>query len=227
MHNRTLIVAGQLLGLALGALAVLALLGLGVGPKLWGYRTLTVLTGSMRPSMPEGSLIVQTPVPLHRVRVGDVVTYRIPVDDRRVVTHRVVEIVVPGDRPVVRTKGDANGAPDPWLARLDGAHTWKVRFAVPKAGYVVQALRRPLGRRVTVLVVPALLAVVWLRDIWARRPDRRPLPHPAAVVADVTPAVGQRRWRYIVAVATLVAVVLVDDRRRSGVFRHPSWRNVG
>ncbi len=226
MHKR-LIVMGQLLGLALGALAVLALLALGFGPRLVGYRTVTVLTASMRPSMPEGSLIVQTPVPLQRVGVGDVITYRIPVDDRRVVTHRVVEVVVAGARPVVRTKGDANAGPDPWVARLEGTHTWKVRFAVPKAGYAVQALRHPLARRLTMLVVPALLAVVWLRDIWAPRADRHP-PRPVrAGAAQVSPTAGSRRWRYAVAVGALVAVALVANHPRRRFVRRARWGNVG
>jgi len=180
MVKRILKLTGRLFVLAVGACSVLVVVLLGLGPRLGGYRVVTVLTASMRPSMAEGSLLVQTPIPVDQVRVGDVITYRIPVEDRRIVTHRVIEVVVGGDHPVVRTKGDANNAPDTWVAQLDGQRTWKVRFAVAKAGYGVQALSRPLAQRVTLLAVPAMLAVVWLRDIWAPR-DRRPRADPSVL----------------------------------------------
>lgn len=226
MRKPILTLTGQLLGLALGASAVLALLLVGVGPGFGGYRTMTVLTGSMRPSMPEGSLIVQTPVPLEQIRVGDVISYRIPVDDHRVVTHRVVEVVAGGDQPVVRTKGDANAAPDPWVARLDGDRTWKVRFAVAKAGYVVQALRDPVAQRLSLFVVPAVLALVWLWHIWA--PHDRTSPAPAGTEPHPSRASQPQvvhPWRFVLALAGLGALVVMDRSMRSAARRHVVRRN--
>lgn len=179
---------GRLFGAALVVLAALVFLVLALGPRSGRYQTVTVLTGSMRPSMPEGSVLVATPVPLDRLGVGDVVTYRIPVEDRRVVTHRIVEIVRGGDRPVVVTKGDANAAPDPWVAELKGGHAWKVTAVVPKAGYALHALRMPLVTRLVLPVVCALLALLWLRDIW-REDDQAPAPAIAAAAVASTSAV--------------------------------------
>ncbi|MGI8684116.1 MAG: signal peptidase I [Acidimicrobiales bacterium] len=216
MHHRILTLTGQFLGLVLGAFAVFAVVTLGLGPTFGGYRVMTVLTASMRPSMPEGSLMVQTPVPLDQVVVGDVITYRIPVDDRRVVTHRVVEVVAGGDHPVVRTKGDANNAPDTWLAQLTGDRVWKMRFAVPKAGYGVQALRRPLAQRLTLLAVPFVLALVWLRDIWVPRDRPRPASPGAAPnppIASAPPVLG--RWRVVLALSALGALAALDRPART------------
>ena len=171
--------ASRIAGLALVAVCLLTLLAIGLGPHSGAYRTLTVLSASMRPTIPEGSVAVVTPVPLGQVRVGDVITYRIPVGDRRVVSHRVVEVVEGGDHPVVRTRGDANPAPDPWLARLDTGPAWRVRAAVPKLGYLIQSLRQPLLAKLATWLVPALLALIWLAEIWfpGRRAGRpRPLP---------------------------------------------------
>ena len=170
--------AGRLVGLVLVGLCLLTLVAVGLGPRTGAYRTLTVLSGSMRPTIPEGSVVVVTPVALGQVRVGDVITYRIPVDDRRVVSHRVVEVVEGGDHPVVRTQGDANAAPDPWLARLDSEPAWRVRAAVPKLGYLIQSLRRPALANMLTWLVPALLALIWLADIWfpTRRRVHRPVP---------------------------------------------------
>ncbi|MDQ3945170.1 MAG: signal peptidase I, partial [Actinomycetota bacterium] len=178
--------AGRIAGLALVAICLLTLLALGLGPRTGAYRTLTVLSASMRPTLPEGSVIVVTPLPLGKVRVGDVITYHIPVDDRRVVSHRVVEVVEGGHHPVVRTKGDANPAPDPWLARLDTEPAWRVRAAVPKLGYLIQSLRRPPLASLATGLVPALLALIWLTEIWfpgRRRTDRTIAGHRASTAS--------------------------------------------
>ncbi|MBV8984731.1 MAG: signal peptidase I [Acidimicrobiia bacterium] len=163
-------------------LSVLALVLIGLGPLSGRYRLLTVLSGSMRPTAPQGSVVVETPMPLSTVRVGDVISYHIPVGDHRVVTHRIVEIRSRGASPVVVTKGDANRAPDPWVATLHGEVAWRMRFAVPGLGWTIRALRSPLLHRITTLGVPLLLAAVWIGAIWRPRPasDRRPgreLPH--------------------------------------------------
>jgi signal peptidase I len=153
-------------GMAAMALSALALVLLGLGPHTGRYGTATVLSASMRPTIPEGSVVVVTPLAAPELREGDVIMYRIPEEDRRVVAHRVVEIVERGDQPVVRTQGDANPEPDAWLARLDGDTLWQVRGAVPVLGHAVQALRHPWARPLSVGVVPVVLAVLWLRDIW-------------------------------------------------------------
>lgn len=140
---------------------------LAIGPHTGRYRTLTVLTGSMRPSAPPGSVVVVTPIPLSQVRPGMVLTYQIPVLDHRVVTHRVVTVKDQGTtHPTITTKGDANGAPDPWEATLGGGPAWQERFALPHVGALVQALRSPAVHAVAVWGVPSLLAALWLVRIW-------------------------------------------------------------
>ena len=151
--------------LVAAALVFLAFVGL--GPRTGRYAVLTVLTGSMRPTAAPGSLAVVTPVPIRTLRVGDVITYRIPVDDHRVVTHRIVEIRDEGTgQPTVRTKGDANDSADPWTATLQGDVAWELRFDLPRFGTLVRALRSPVVHDLTVGLVPLALAAVWLVQIW-------------------------------------------------------------
>lgn len=161
-----------------GIACVAFLLAVGVGPRTGRYATLTVLSGSMRPEIPEGSVVVVTPLRPDQVRVGQILTYAVPEGDHRVVSHRVVELVRGGDRPVIRTQGDANNAPDPWLAEIDDDTVWQVRYSVPYVGRMINWLRQPLVHRVTVMVVPTLLAVIWLVDIWRPEPEM-----PAGVAA--------------------------------------------
>jgi len=153
------------LGAALVAFAALALI-----PHTGLYRPETVLSGSMRPDFGPGDMVIVTPEPARNVRVGQVISYHIPVGDHHVQTHRVVQILRGGQHPVVRTKGDANNARDPWTARLDGSTAWRVRLVVPKFGWVIVWLRDPYLRFLSVLLAPALFALVGLWRIWSE-PD--------------------------------------------------------
>src|SRR3954452_14875481 len=101
------------------AVAVFALLA--VGPHLLGYRTMTMLTGSMTGTIDGSDVTVVTALPVEDVEPGMVITYHIPIDDHHVVTHRVVSATHNADGTVtVQTKGDANDAADPWQAVLQG-----------------------------------------------------------------------------------------------------------
>ena len=153
------------------ALAVLVAAAL--GPRLGLYRTETVLSGSMRPTFSPGDVIVVTPEPTAAIRVGQVVSYQIPIGDHHVESHRVVKLTTRGERPVIETKGDANTAPDPWTARLTPGRAWRERFVIPKLGWLIIWLRQPMVQRIAVLIVPMLLAAWWLVGIW------RPRPHPS------------------------------------------------
>src|SRR3954470_14592829 len=99
------------------AVAALALGLLAVGPHVFGYRTMTMLTGSMAPAIDPGDVVVTTPLDVSDVSEGMIISYHIPVDDHRVVTHRVIDVTHASDGTVtVHTQGDANADPDPWTA---------------------------------------------------------------------------------------------------------------
>ena len=171
------------LGAALAVFVLLALL-----PHTGLYRPETVLSGSMKPYFSPGDMIIVTPEPSRDVRAGQVISYHIPVGDHHVQTHRVVRVLRGGEHPVVRTKGDANDALDPWTARLDGSTAWRVRLVVPKLGWMVSALRDPLVRLLTVFVAPALFALVALWRIWSdpgegEKEEASDAPSPASPLA--------------------------------------------
>jgi len=156
---------------AVAVAAVAVLLLVGVGPRVADYRTLVMLTGSMSPDYPAGSLLVATPQRAVDLAPGDVLTYHMPIDDHQVVTHRVVEVDRQGDVVLVRTKGDANTAPDPWVARITDDTVWTIRGAVPRAGQLIQSARSPAVRPIVTLALPGL-AVGWLLvGIWRKEPE--------------------------------------------------------
>jgi signal peptidase I len=146
--------------------ALVLLLTLGVLPHLGLYRPVTVLSGSMRPTFAPGDMVMVVPEPVSAVRVGQVISYQVPVGIHQVETHRVVRILQGGAHPVVQTKGDANNYPDPWTARLEGATAWRLVAVVPHLGYLVNWLRSPAGRTAAIVVAPALLALLVLLELW-------------------------------------------------------------
>ena len=151
--------------------AVLAFLVLALGPHLLGYRTMTMLTASMAPEIDPGDVTVVTPIAISEVTEGMVITYHKPVDDRSLVTHRVVSVETGPDSSVqIQTKGDANDAIDPWTASLLGDTAYEVRAVIPELGHLIQALRTPVVTQVLLYGAPALLAGWLLMTIW--RPTR-------------------------------------------------------
>jgi signal peptidase I len=143
----------------------------GIGPRTGRYATMTVLSGSMTPTIPVGAVVVITPLRPSDIRVGQILTFAVPDGAGKIVSHRVVEVDHGDGRPMIRTQGDANQAPDPWLAEIDGDTAWQVRYAVPHLGLLINWLRQPLVHRISVFLFPAMLAVVCLFDIWRSEPE--------------------------------------------------------
>jgi len=148
------------------AIALLTFAGLVVLPRLGLYRPVTVLSGSMRPTFSPGDLIIVRPEPLRDVRVGQVISYSVPVGLHQVETHRVIRIIRGGDNPVVQTQGDANNWHDPWTAKLQGTTAWRLSVVVPYAGYAINALRSRTLHVMAVLVTPILVALLALAELW-------------------------------------------------------------
>jgi signal peptidase len=158
---------GRWLVRALVGIAVLAFAGLALGPHVFGYRTMTMLTGSMAPAIDTGDIVVTTPLAVDDVTPGMIISYHIPIGDHRVVTHRVLSVDHAADGTVtVQTQGDANDHPDPWTAVLQGDTAYQVQAVIPEAGHLITALRTPWVSTLLVYGAPTLLAGWLLLTIW-------------------------------------------------------------
>jgi signal peptidase I len=151
---------------ALLALALILFLAIALLPRTGLYRPVTVLSGSMRPTFSPGDMVIVVPEPVSAVRVGQVISYQVPVGIRQVETHRVVRILHGGAHPTVQTQGDANNWPDPWTAKLAGKTAWRMVAVIPHLGYVINWLRGGSVRMAAIIVAPALLALLTLFEIW-------------------------------------------------------------
>lgn len=158
------------------ALAALALVV--VVPRLAGATAYTVLTGSMQPGMPPGTLVVVRPAPPEEIGVGTVITYQLQSDQPAVVTHRVISQALDDEgAPVFQTRGDANAAPDrAWVRPVQiRGETW---YAVPYLGHVSNLVTGE-GRQMGIYLVAGLLFAYAIAQIGAGRRDR-PDHHPRA-----------------------------------------------
>jgi signal peptidase len=163
------------LSTAVVVVALAAFLLLAVGPRVFGYQTSTMLTGSMSPLINPGDVVVTVPTAVSGLQVGDIITYRIPVEDHRVETHRVTEILTNADgTTAVRTKGDANPGVDPWIATLQGAAVDRHVFTVPYVGQAIRTLRQPVVLNTILYGAPAVLVLGLLASIWRKDPEAAP-----------------------------------------------------
>jgi signal peptidase I len=111
-----------------------------------------VLSGSMRPGLPVGGVVITKRVPITSLKVRDVVVLHRPDKPQELYVHRIVRLSRVGGAISVRTQGDANNAPDPWRVTLRGATAYRVVYAVPLAGYAAVWVHSPQGRRTFLLL---------------------------------------------------------------------------
>lgn len=157
----------------LGAVIVIVLLVATIGPRVLPYRTFTVLSGSMEPTIPVGSMIFDREVDAGELSRGDIVTFHPPGQPDKLVSHRVVRVEETKRGSFLVTRGDANGVVDDWRIPARG-NGLRYEFHVPYLGYVVGGLLTPMGRLVALTLAALWLGGLALWTIW--RPRREPLP---------------------------------------------------
>lgn len=160
--------------------AVAVFVFLAVGPRFLAYQTSTMLTGSMAPLINPGDVVVSTKTPTAELKIGDVITYNIPVQDHRVETHRIATLTRnAGGTTTVTTKGDANNGPDPWTAVLSDNYVYTTTAVIPHLGDGIRALRDPIVRTILLYGAPAIIVTALLISLW-----RKPVSDPLADTAE-------------------------------------------
>lgn len=101
-------------------------------PKIFGNNPVVVLSNSMQPTYPVGTIVYYHKVEKSEIKVNDVITFKN--SDNKFVTHRVNKLV--DDR--YQTKGDANNAPDAKLVDYDKIVGRVTPISVPYLGYYVE-----------------------------------------------------------------------------------------
>ncbi|PZQ91983.1 MAG: signal peptidase I [Leifsonia xyli] len=147
----------------LGFVALIAALVV-VVPAIAQATPYTILTSSMEPNYPPGTLVIVKPIATQDIRIGTVVTYQLTSGEAEVVTHRVIEIVqpnLPGGEVSFITKGDANGAADekPVMPVQVRGAVW---YAVPWIGWVNNLVNGDMRS----VIIPLIAGFLFLYGGW-------------------------------------------------------------
>ncbi len=113
-----------------------------------GGRWFVVQTPSMGTTAPVGTLLLTTPVLLEDLHVGDVVSFHPSTTPDETYTHRVIAVDADG----ITTRGDINGAVDPW--KTDQAHlVGEATTILPGFGWLAKGVPLLLAGLVIVMVL--------------------------------------------------------------------------
>lgn len=133
-----------------------------VGTKLLGIKMFTVLSGSMEPEYPTGSLIFVQEAETDELKEGDVITFLL--SETTTATHRIIEVIDDGDGTLsFRTKGDANEIEDAKPVHEENVIGTPV-FTVPDLGILMSKIQNPPGRYVAIGAAAALIFFVFITD---------------------------------------------------------------
>lgn len=124
---------------------------------LFGVHSFSVLSGSMTPSYPVGSVVFTQPA--NQYELGDTIAFT-----RKgvTVTHRIISYKNAGEGRTYVVKGDANNIPD--LEHVKAKDIiGRVFISLPLFGRVMTLLHTPIGL-FAIIGTPALLLI--LHEIW-------------------------------------------------------------
>lgn len=134
--------------------------------RLGGYSLFRVVTGSMEPSIPIGTVLLAQEIPIEEVEKEDVVCFRStnPGSEGMIVTHRVMGVYdTPDGIRCLRTKGDHNPSMDidpVTQANLIGLVIRHTGEGNKMAG-LINFLTGDFGF-LACIVLPVLLVAVWI-----------------------------------------------------------------
>ena len=146
------------IGTILLVVAIIACLGLSV-PRFAGIEQYVVISGSMEPAIPVGSMVYSAQTDPSTLEAGDIIVFYSNEAGSTPVTHRVVENHV-ADGEII-TKGDANEQND--MSPVVYANVLgKLVLHVPMLGYIAAPLGTMTGKIAMGCVILAayLLTVV-------------------------------------------------------------------
>ena len=160
--------------LALVLVIVLFLLAIAlVGVRAFGLTPYAVLSGSMEPVYPVGSLIYVAECDPSEVQPGDAITFHN--GSGQVATHQAYEVDTSAQE--IRTQGIANINPDGSIMHDAEPVAFSQVIGMPVAcvpllGYLSVALSTPPTSYMVIAGAIALVALSWFASSWARRASR-------------------------------------------------------
>jgi signal peptidase len=165
--------------LAIGGVVCIVL---AIAAFAFNYSLIMFKTGSMTPTIPQGSVALVHKMPASEVKVGDIVT--IDREDARPVTHRAIKVEPQADgRTLIEMQGDANSNPDPQPYEVTTVR--KVLWSAP--GLAIWIVRASNPWVLGSITLAAAALVLWA--FWPRKQEYQKLV-PASEAQAETALVG-------------------------------------
>ena len=138
---------------AVGIILLIAIIAICVPlivPKTMGYQLYTVVSGSMEPAVPTGSLVYIKYVKPGDIETGDIIAFYGSDAQGSIITHRVVSNSNAMGEFI--TKGDANAENDMNPVTYE-QYVGKMVRSIPKVGGIVQTITVGSGKTVLKCVI--------------------------------------------------------------------------
>lgn len=129
-------------------------------PKLAGVDPYIVLSGSMEPKYPVGSVVYVKAVETDKIKVGEVITFYLT--DQTTVTHRVTAINK--EEQTFQTKGDANNKEDKSPVAFRDVIGVPV-LQIPKLGILAKKLNTSSGKILYITAMIVVLLLMYIGDV--------------------------------------------------------------
>ena len=153
-----------------------------VGVRLFDIQVFSVISGSMEPEYPVGSLIYIKECDPSEVEVGDVITFVL--SNKTPATHRVIGI--DKENECFYTRGDANFDQAHFEATGEKIYTedppvyfknliGKPVFTIPVLGYVAYYIQHPPGMYIAIAAGAVMLILVFLPDLF-KKEEKKVIP---------------------------------------------------
>jgi signal peptidase len=133
---------------------IIAVIAVSLIPLPGNYRLYSVVSGSMSPTLPVGSVVAVKPQTDYQV--GDVVTFQ-PAGQKTTVTHRITGKSAVDNQTVFQTKGDANQVNDNNSIPHSNV-IGRVIFQLPYLGYPISFSKTQTGL-ILLIIVPSTLLI--------------------------------------------------------------------
>ncbi|MEH7111451.1 signal peptidase I [Neobacillus niacini] len=130
-------------------------------PKVFGYEIMTVLSGSMEPSIKTGSIIAVKTIPnTAKLQKGDVITFKATDNPNTLITHRIIEIENVSESVQFITKGDNNDTKDRTPVSNQNIVGVYSGFTLPFVGQLFAFIQSNTGA-IYLLIIPGILMILW------------------------------------------------------------------
>jgi signal peptidase len=130
---------------------------------------MVVVSRSMEPTIHVNDLIVIRGINILDVKVGDIIVFKSPINPNMYIVHRVVDIIKKNGEIFLKTKGDNNPLPDPWLIGRENL-IGKVIFIIPYVGVVARVLiENPTLKIAIISIIIILIIYLEYRDLSEER----------------------------------------------------------